>query len=302
MELQTTNHQDKSLISQEKTALPFLYQAGFSDEVGNFKPKFYLLGSQHDLPKDYVSSSIDKLMGNCDILVKEIISSPFGDASDIPLDELKLHGLSYDENAYDWTRDLGDDAKKHFGMIKDSIKTAFNIEPHQLSPVVVNHVVSDWALSDSYGEGMDTYIEDQFIAKDKPVFSLENGKTRFDAFNTLFYLNGQERQNSLLENTALLDKTISSWIDHAPVSADPGDFRSYFAGDTLEKCSFDRSESLCKRNLVWISAMQNYLRRFEQQTILFLFGYAHLGGPYGIITLLKNLGFQVKRCDPMEFN
>ena len=33
------------------------------------------------------------------------------------------------------------------------------------------------------------------------------------------------------------------------------------------------------------------------KNLLFIFGFAHLGGPYGIIKLLENLGFTVKKCD-----
>lgn len=279
-----------------KENLPFLYEAGIVDDLGNFKSSFYLLGSQHNLPKDLVAKDLEDLIFACDILIKEITFSPFGDASDISFEELKLHGLAFDKNAADWTKHLSESSLKNFEEIKVSIKNAWDVDAHQISPVIVKHVISDWCLGEAFGEGMDTFIENQFIADDKPVFSLENGKVRFDSYDTLFQLSHQQRKVDLMENLSLLDQTISSWKNGIFEDYTP-DFTEYFSGEMPEKCDFDKSEALCKRNLAWVFSMRNYLKRFPNKNLLFIFGFAHLGGPYGIIKLLENLGFTVKKCD-----
>lgn len=278
--------------------LPFFFEVGRTGDDGSFVPKFYLLGTQHNLPKELVEQRLKRVLPKFDVLVKEIIGGTFGDASDISLKELRLHGLA-SENLPDWTKYLGQEAQKYFSSeIQGCIKNTWNIEPHLISPVVVNQVVEDWGLGDFYGEGMDLFIEKEFGAQKKEVYSLENGKIRFDAYDTLFLLNKLQQEKSIEENVSLLETTILSWAKNKNVNIQGDqslDFSSYFSGNIYDKCSFNISKPLCKRNLAWIESIENYLHQHKGKTILFLFGYAHFGGTYGIIRLLENIGYEVKR-------
>lgn len=289
----------KSLAYPPPSELPFLFEAGRAHEKGS-KPQFYLLGTKHDIPKDLLAKSLEGLLSECDILVKEITGSTFGDASDVSVKDLKLHGLFSEQNPL-WTEHFSKKARHYFeAHIKESINQAWHSEPHHISPVVVNHVISDWLLGGSYGEGMDVFIESRFREKGKPVFALENGQVRFDAYNTLFHLNNMSQEQSLKEQVFALEETILAWAESAKDEQstrirDKSDFDDYFSDHISTTCTFDQAEHLCKRNLLWVKTMETYLEQYPNKTILFIFGYAHLGGPYGILTLLKNLGLLVRK-------
>lgn len=290
----------ESLAGPPSGQLPFLFEVSPANKTGS-GPRFYLLGTRHDVPKELIEKGFENLFSKCDILVKEITSSIFGDASDVSVKDLKLHGLFSEQNPL-WIKQLSKKARKYFEEhLKESIHKAWGSEPHHISPVIVNHVISDWCLGDSYGEGMDLFIENRFRAENKPVFALENGQVRFDADNTLFHLNNVVQRQSLKDQVLELEETILSFAK-GPKSKPAAqvmpkvDFDDYFSDSFLATCTFDEAEHLCKRNLLWAKAIENYVEQSDK-IILFIFGYAHLGGPYGILRLLKNLGFEVRKSN-----
>jgi uncharacterized protein YbaP (TraB family) len=288
--------------------IPYLFQG-----VAPHDPsvRFFLLGSQHNLPAKFMPEGIKKLLHSSDVLVKEVIDSVFGDAGDISLKELKLHGLIADEASQNWTTFLSPSARHYFEQfISQGITEAWSIKPHQISPVVVDHVVSDWGRNLSSDPSMDQVITRTFQTSNKPVLALENGKIRFDADDTLFALSNRHRQNSLSENAQLLDDTIvERLLPRAEESLDEktvADFSEYFAGNVENLFPEDNARDLFKRNLAWIETIENYVNQFSGKTILFIFGFAHLSGRYSVVQLLKNLGYHicpvVDELYPMEKN
>lgn len=298
------NTPDPTLLSSQEKAsqnLPFLYEVNGTCEKTGEKVRFYLVGSQHNVPAQYLEGAILELADTCDVLVKEITYDVFGDAGDISLKELKLHGLVAASETEDWTKHLSEEATQYFDrFIKDQIETVWGIKSHQMSPVVVNHVVSEWGVSHSYGVGLDRAIMDQFEDLGKPVVALEDGKIRFDANDTLFGFNDAHTQYSLLENAKMLESTILERTQAAPIFSQEkslADFADYFSGDIETVSSSGELREIQKRNLAWMAAMEKYLGQFHGKKVVFMFGYAHLAGNYGILKLLRNLGYEVNRIN-----
>lgn len=291
-------HQNITAVPENlKTQLPYLYEISGLNPATNAEVRFYLLGSQHDVPGVFLEESLNYLAHHCDVLVKEVTDDVFGDAGDISLKELRLHGLVSNDDAEDWTTSLSSEAMSYFNrFIRGGVQAAWGISPHRMSPVVINHVVSQWGVGHSFGIGMDRFLMDRFESQGKPVHALEDGKVRFDAYETLFAFNEEHANSPLQDSVKTLEATILARTKEVfSFASEPemADFSDYFSGD-LGTAPAAEYREVQKRNLSWITTMENYLARYDDKTIVFMFGYAHLNGNYGILNLLANLGFKTK--------
>jgi hypothetical protein len=94
---------------------PYLYEIRIprarQDDVGfpTYKTRFFLLGSQHNVPKDLLQKASHHVVDASDILIEEVTRGVFGDPGDISLRELTLHGLTL-TGEKDWTQDLSPEA------------------------------------------------------------------------------------------------------------------------------------------------------------------------------------------------
>ncbi len=289
---------------------PYLYEVRIprkmQDTVGfpTYKTRFYLLGSQHNVPKDLLQRATQYIVDSSDVLVTEIVSKDFGDAGDVPIREYILHGLVLD-GAKDWTQELSPEAMDYFrDNIGPKIKKAWGIEPHQMSPVVVNDVVSKWRIGYSYhyGNGMDNAISKMFENQGKPVLALENGKVRFDSDDSLSNFHKMHCAKSLGVHVKDLEASILALIKEKQEGESKSkpqktvtDFPDYFSGDVNTDYWSGQDRSVQKRNLAWIPVMEEYMKQFHDKTVLFVVGYGHFPGDYGLLKLLKNIGYNTRR-------
>lgn len=108
-------------------------------------------------------------------------------------------------------------------------------------------------------------------------------KAEVDSFSVFMNTFGHRRQEAL-DEIKHLKQIMDYWAK--------GDFDSYASmdyvlSDTEAKFSHDK-----KRNAKWLPKMIAAMRK---DPTMFVFGVAHLVGPYSIITKLRDVGYQVEQ-------
>ena len=88
--------------------------------------------------------------------------------------------------------------------------------------------------------------------------------------------------------------------DQSPLNNEPptnlNDFMTPYFENYLKGLHFADSTSVRERNKAWETKMLQILQE-QKSSCLFFFGAGHLSGEYGIINLLKQKGYELRRIN-----
>jgi len=163
---------------------------------------------------------------------------------------------------------------------------------------------------DRYLFGMDALITDIFSKKHKILAldsdslrgnsdaleiaeKLENGLGTYLSWTTL--ISEIRRLTDMLPESSM-DKEG----DQSPLNNEPptnlNDFMTPYFENYLKGLHFADSTSVRERNKAWETKMLQILQE-QKSSCLFFFGAGHLSGEYGIINLLKQKGYELRRIN-----
>ena len=151
--------------------------------------------------------------------------------------------------------------------------------------------------------GLDSLIAEQAKAEDKPILGLETIEYNLELFTELFlsveseetieYLNQFARAEE--EELEEIDNEINKLLNSITGSVDRGELTEIenLIDDDCQSDPESCQSLIIDRNYNWIPIIEEYLTLREDKLIVV--GAGHLVGEQGVINLLKEKGYKVRR-------
>ena len=266
------------------------------------RPKVFILGSQHEMPLEFVDLEVQNLVKECDVLGIECNQHQLGVFTDSTVEELRANKLMSD-NFKEWSEQLTIQEKKFLEDELQPILSKFwGTSYKDLNPSIIYSIIVDAQESIESFNGMDHALKCYFEHKKKPVIFLETSKDRLEALNVY-----ENCLNTSLEDDIEVIKSFIQILTDKPHSQSSNedvksldDFKPYFGQGNCVPCNAEIREIAISRNKSWITHIENYLQKYANKSICFVVGLGHLEDEdYSIyhdsvLTLLQNKGYIVK--------
>lgn len=285
---------------------PYLYQV----QIPNRSQPIFLLGTQHDIPLDRFPEAIRKIAFQMNLLIEEFAPQdqfrPMGELSWLSRQDLKNLGL-FREQGFQWVSRVSiptkDGLERTFGS---PLKSLWQARLDQVHPVLLRYSLKDHLEALQQGNGIDDEIETLFRKQHKPVIALENDRERMVAEGTLVQLQKEARE---IQKRVELGKTQGSnlnvefeslfqqiertrkWDGHSLAIEEMADY----AQGNLDYFLDPNDPSVWKRNANWLPKILKIIERNPKSSILVMVGLSHFPGEKGLLRLLENSGFEVKK-------
>ena len=251
----------------------------------------YLLGSMHFLkPTDYpLDSAYEQAYAVSRQLFLEVNLNT--------VDEQKLRQLTFEKASYSSGQSLSTSlSKKAYDQVKPKL-TELGIDSQQaegLRPWVLAMTIAVGELQKlgyDPNQGVDRYFNGKAIKEGKTIDGFETAEYQL---NLLADMPDNVQEQMLLQTLRDLQETEShfSEICTAWKKGDADALEAYLLKSFKEYPTVYQS-LLVKRNKNWIPKIERLLD--QKESALVVVGAAHLVGKEGIISLLKEKGYQVEQ-------
>lgn len=252
------------------------------------KSPSYIFGTMHLIPKDkfyFPEELTDKLI-TTEVLIMEIggITSQLSSANMMFLKE----GNVFDFFNHEQQDSIFSYLKEEMNLSQEEARKRFG----RLKPLALMQILT----KNSFGEQPESYeLRLEFIAQKHglEIQGFETVEEQMAIFDKISYAEQAEMvMTSLRENDSLdvAQKLIAIYL-----SQDVDAIASFIHGDASIQSMDFQYEFINKRNQNWIPLIQKSIRK---KKCFIAVGAGHLGGPEGVIELLRTEGYTLK---PIQF-
>lgn len=281
---------------------PFLYEIRIPNQKVlpgircPYKTRFFLLGSQHDVPIEILQRRTHHIVEKADVYITEIYDtevSYLGNFNEVTKEELDNHNLCEGDLA-GWRKYLNPAAQAILDeKITPQTQKLWGINGDEVSYHLILEYIRSRERAHKYydNHGMDYALDEFFEEQNKTILALEIGKVRIEAGDELsklkthnpdhfyYYMNELGAKLERFKNPPT--KPVDTNVEHY----------STFFSQKFRK--FERDEEVINRNIAWIPVLKNHLIKHQDETVLICVGYLHLKGEGSLIELLKQEGFEI---------
>lgn len=234
-----------------------------------------IFGTCHNIPLSSLSKEIVSYVNKHDILItenKDVL---------VPITQDKLEKMRVlrQPNEDDYFSCLSNDEQEEI------LKYAEPFMQYKKFPIDINALNPTGLLQTYVGGhmmGMDYELIDNFKKEEKVILGLEN----LEEVSTYF------KEVSL----ATLQKILEVKYGFGSPEEEEQN-QKYLSGDiSTEPVDEDETDEVKNRNLNWLPNILDYYEKYGEKAI-FCVGYGHLLGKDGLLNLLKEEGFTIKRAN-----
>ena len=300
------------------TITPFVYQIFKENTDAENPAKIFLVGSMHTLPATALTEEVKHLIGSGDILIKEQYSTAYYDYpelceyADVSLETLQSKGY-FKQDFAAWPEKL---SKENFKWLRDQIGKDFEkpwgLGLSEVPPSIINYIVqqaierttSKLLISNSQST-LDTSIQELYL--NKKIIGLENGQDRLTVSGTLDKLATEDLQTSLqqieekIANLQFLntpegkEKLKENFLPQA--LSQLKQMEEAFISSDIERLKPFINEETIKRNELWLPKITKIINNNSDTSITIMVTAGHLAGENGLLALLTQAGYNVKKVN-----
>jgi hypothetical protein len=172
------------------------------------------------------------------------------------------------------------------GMLADTFSTL-----HPWFAALMITAVEYGRLGAQPEKGVDSYFEERAARDKKPGEGLEDVEFQLQLFSNL----SAKQQQELLKQTLAEVRTLGEEFEKMITAWKAGDLEtlSHMLYHEAEKYPELMDLFLHERNRAWIGKLENHLKKGEK--VMVLVGTGHFAGKLGVIELLRERGYTVRR-------
>lgn len=269
----------------------------------------WFLGSNHMVPFHVLHPKCQKIIKEAGCLAGEVGNEREGLSQCPDMWRLKEEPV--------WSRDL---PKEFVDFCLRHLKTM------KLQDLSFKALATIGGSTGLHADGMDTYIVDYFTKNEKPIYALDFDLEGIDLLvygeNIEWIEKCYDNIKSIIKSMKELNKNphlhAETLAAYEKILIDYGKSLNSFIQDRFIK-EWEALDVVCKQysegNVEWgeededklfaIVGERNYqwlpkileLHKRGPEPVVFVFGFVHLGGKYGILNLLRESGFKIERMN-----
>lgn len=245
----------------------------------------YVLGTYHTIPYSALHKDVKAIIRKLNSLVLESVHKKISNKNEI---EFGIHGPFRSPNEIDYYSRLPSFVKNLFNeLVTKCCKRGNWFKAHECKLSFLMYLLS-YKLEIEV-DGMDYYLSENFNKRKKEIFELDND-TVDELFENEYAKFSEEECCSYLYCFDLVEMEKITFEERR-------DEEEYFLG---EKYVFliaqEEYNEVIERNLNWIKKIV-YNHFSGKSSVLFAFGMAHLYGPLGVLNILENSGFRIRKMN-----
>ena len=175
-------------------------------------------------------------------------------------------------------------------VFKEEVKKNYDLDVSNIlrfHPLMTSSLLAAKLLPCALPKGSESYLMEVADSLKKKIIGLETGK---EQASILFSVPDSEAVNTLWEMGTNKGKTQKEWDDLQQVFAGGNiDSIAKFI-EKSDEMKMDLEKMLYQRNRNWVNTLPALMKK---QSLFIAVGAGHLGGPKGLIALLREAGYTV---------